>query len=61
MDGFAPAAFWEAAIMAFELSMPWILPLPVARVLANWRGMTPSIQYSAQQYGKVQYDLKKNE
>lgn len=47
--------------MAFELSMPWILPLPVARVLANWRGMTPSIQYLAQQYGKVQYDLKKNE
>jgi hypothetical protein len=44
MEGSTPAAFLEAEIMASELSTPWILPFPVARVLAIWRLMIPSTQ-----------------
>jgi hypothetical protein len=36
------AAFFAVAIMDSELSMPWILPVPLASVWAIWRLRTPS-------------------
>lgn len=38
----AAAAFLAVAIMDSELSMPWILPVPLERVWAIWRLRTPS-------------------
>jgi hypothetical protein len=40
--GSAAAAFFAALIMASELSIPWTLPVPFERVLANSRLRIPS-------------------
>ena len=36
--------FFEVSIMASELSIPWILPFPVASVLAIWILIMPSVK-----------------
>lgn len=42
----AATAACDVEIIEAELSMPWILPVPAARVLAIWMSRTPSVVVS---------------